>query len=153
MHVLRLRQSAEGEHRYKVLLELETDGLRSTDERSFTFEFSDRDQEDLRWYLEDYLQYPLDPAPKIAERIEKRMDEIGNELFGKVLEGTSVWAEMRNERSDTRVEVVTSVREATAIPWELMRDPASGFPLALQARAFVRAVNNASQRLAQCACC
>ena len=27
----------------------------------------------MRWYLEDYRIYPVDPAPKIAERIERRM--------------------------------------------------------------------------------
>jgi hypothetical protein len=40
-----------------------------------------QDQEDIRWYLEDYLQYPLEPAPKIAARIESRMAEPGAELF------------------------------------------------------------------------
>ncbi|MBZ5617833.1 MAG: CHAT domain-containing protein [Acidobacteriia bacterium] len=146
MPVLRLRQTTEGEHRYKVLLELEEGGVRREDTRSFTFELTPRDQEDLRWYLEDYLQYPLDPAPKIAKRIEERMDQIGNDLFHRVLEGTSVWGEVRNLRSDTRVEVVTEVKEATAIPWELLRDPEAGVPLALQVRAFVRATHNAVQR-------
>ncbi len=146
MHVLRLRQTAEGEHRYKVLLEVEDGGVRRKDTRSFAFELTPRDQEDLRWYLEDYLQYPLDPAPKIAKRIEERMEQIGNDLFVHVLKGSPVWAAVQDHRSDTRVEVVTGVAEATAIPWELLRDPEAGVPLALQVRAFVRGVNNAVQR-------
>src|ERR1022692_3588768 len=146
MPLLRLRQTTEGDHRYKVLLELEGGGVRREDTRSFTFELTPRDQEDLRWYLEDYLQYPLDPAPKIAKRIEERMDQIGSDLFRAVFEGTSVWGEVRNSRSDTRVEIVTGVKEATAIPWEMLRDPESGVPLALQVRAFVRAMHNAAQR-------
>src|ERR1017187_10467267 len=146
MPLLRLRQTTEGDHRYKVVLELEDDGVRREDTRSFTFELTPRDQEDLRWYLEDYLQYPLDPAPKIAKRIEERMEEIGDELFIHVLKGSPVWAAVQDHRSDTRVEVVTGVQEATAIPWELLRDPESGVPLALQVRAFVRATHNAVQR-------
>ena len=145
MYVLRLRQTTEGEHRYTVLLELERGDVRREDTRSIDFEFTPRDQEDLRWYIEDYLQYPLDPAPKIARRIEDRMDEIGNDLFHKVLAGTQIWAEVSDHRSDTRVEMVTGVKEAAAIPWELLRDPSAGMFLALQARAFVRATRNAAQ--------
>jgi hypothetical protein len=146
MPLLRLRQTTEGGNRFKVSLELEGVGVRREDTRSFTFELTARDQEDLRWYLEDYLQYPLDPAPKIARRIEERMEQIGNELFAVVLAGSQIWGEARNELSDTRVEVLTGVKEATAIPWELLRDSESGVPLALQVRAFVRATYNAVQR-------
>ena len=116
MPVLRLRQTAEGGDAYRVLLELEANGQRREDTRQFKFKLEAQDQEDLRWYLEDYLQYPLDPAPKIAARIEARMDEIGAELFGAVLAGTSVWGEARHDLAETRVEVVTGVQEATAIP-------------------------------------
>jgi tetratricopeptide (TPR) repeat protein len=146
MPVLRLRQTSEGGDAYRVLLELEANGQRREDTRQFKFKLEAQDQEDLRWYLEDYLQYPLEPAPKIAARIETRMDEIGAELFGAVLAGTSVWGEARDDLADTRVEVVTGVQEATAIPWELLRDPESGVPLALRARAFVRGIHNAAQR-------
>jgi tetratricopeptide (TPR) repeat protein len=146
MPVLRLRQTSEGGDAYRVLLELEANGQRREDTRQFKFKLEARDQEDLRWYLEDYLQYPLDPAPKIAARIEARMDQIGAELFGAVLAGTSVWDEARHDLAETRVEVVTGVQEATAIPWELLRDPDSGVALALRARAFVRGIHDAAQR-------
>ena len=146
MPVLRLRQTSEGGDAYRVLLELEADGQRREDTRQFTFKLEAQDQEDLRWYLEDYLQYPLDPAPKIAARIEARMDEIGAELFGAVLAGSPVWGEARNDLAETRIEVVTGVQEATAIPWELLRDPETGVRLALRARAFVRGIHNAAQR-------
>jgi tetratricopeptide (TPR) repeat protein len=146
MPVLRLRQTSEGGDVYRVLLELEADGRRRSDERRFTFKLEAQDQEDLRWYLEDYLQYPLDPAPKIAARIEARMDEIGSDLFRAVLELSPVWGEARHDLADTRVEIVTGVQEATAIPWELLRDPESGVPLALRARAFVRGIHSAVQR-------
>ncbi len=47
----------------------------------FDFEWSAQDQEDLRWYLEDYLTYPIDPAPQIATRIETRISKVGDDLF------------------------------------------------------------------------
>ena len=50
--------------------------------------------ERLRWYLEDYLEYPIDPAPKIAAQVEQRLVELGRDLFGQVFqvrEATRLW--------------------------------------------------------------
>jgi hypothetical protein len=71
--------------------------------RPFSFSLSAQDAEDIRWYLEDYLVYPLDPAPKIAERIEQRIREIGKDLFHQVLAGTDVWFKARERLEDMRV--------------------------------------------------
>ena len=60
---------------------------------------SEQDREDLRWYLEDHLQYPLDPAPKIAARIEGRIAEIGRDLFSRIFQSNDdardLWATAR----------------------------------------------------------
>jgi tetratricopeptide (TPR) repeat protein len=146
MTALRLRQSAEGENRYRVEVEFERDGLRRAAQSRFEFQLSPQDQEDMRWYLEDFLQYPMEPAPEIAARIERRMAEIGVELFREVLGSTPVWHEARHELSATRIEISTTVKDAAALPWELLRDPDADVPLALRARAFVRATHDAVQR-------
>jgi len=146
MPVLRLHQFAEGENRYRVSVEFENGGRRRSAGTRFEFEFSAQDQEDIRWYLEDFLQCPMDPAPAIAARIEQRMAEVGTELFRKVLGQTPIWHEARHELSGTRIEIATTVKDATALPWELMRDPVADVPLALRARAFVRATQDATQR-------
>src|SRR2546422_7287640 len=86
MLTLRLTQVAEGSDQHRVELALEGDGPRHTAVSHFKFSVSEQDREDVRWYLEDYLQYPLDPAPKIAERIEERMAEIGGELFQSIFQ-------------------------------------------------------------------
>ena len=140
---LRLTQHAAGEDRHRVEIALEGDGARRTAESIFPFLLSSQDEEDLRWYLEDYLQYPQEPAPVIARRIEGRLAEVGTELFRALFQGSDdardLWAEMRNRLSETRVEIVTGVAEASGIPWELLRDPKTDNPLALSARSFVRA--------------
>ena len=60
MLTLRLSQSPG-----RVEISLEGDGLpRQTAASEFSFTLSPQDQEDIRWYLEDFLQYPLDPAPR-----------------------------------------------------------------------------------------
>lgn len=56
---------------------LEGDGPRISDKRPFSFTLTAQDAEDIRWYLEDYRIYPVEPTPKIAKRIEQRMSEAG----------------------------------------------------------------------------
>jgi hypothetical protein len=143
MPLLRLRQFAEPDNRYRVTVELEREGSpRRRAESRFELQLTAQDQEDIRWYLEDFLQYPMDPAPAIAARIERRMVEIGVDLFTKVLGNTPVWHDL----SDTRIEIETTVKDATALPWELLRDPDADVPLALRARASVRSTHDSVQR-------
>lgn len=149
--ILRLTQNAESENQYRVEVAFEGDGLpRQIATARFEFKLTAQDQEDLRWYLEDFLQYPLDPAPKIAARIEQRMVEIGTTLFKDIFQSgddaRDLWAILRDRLDDTRVEIITEVREAAAIPWELIRDTKTDTALSLRAHAFVRAHSQAAQR-------
>jgi len=118
---LRLTQFTEDKDKYRIEIALEGGGLpRQTATSYFNFKLTDQDQEDIRWYLEDFLQYPHDPAPKIAARIEKRMAQIGTELFKALFQSgddaRDLWATLRTRLKDTRIEIITTVREATAIP-------------------------------------
>lgn len=141
---LRIEQKAEGEGRHRALISLEGDGARRTAESVFPFSLSPQDEEGLRWYLEDFLQYPQAPAPAIAQRIEGRMAEMGTELFKAVFQSSDdardLWAEMRNRLPQTRIEIITGVAEAATVPWELLRDPRTESHLALTAHSFVRAL-------------
>ena len=70
-----------------VDLALEVDGLlRQTATARFQFPVSPQDREDIRWYLEDYLQSPFQPGRQVAARIEGRIREIGQELFPVVFD-------------------------------------------------------------------
>jgi tetratricopeptide (TPR) repeat protein len=149
MPTLRLTQTAGGEDLHQVEIALEGDGLaRQVANATFPFRFSDDDQRDLRWYLEEYLQAPEEPNPKIAARVERRMAEIGADLFQAVFRGGALrlWARLQDRLEATRVEIVTGVAEATAIPWELLRDPDMDVALALRAASFVRAQPNPAKR-------
>jgi tetratricopeptide (TPR) repeat protein len=149
-YTLRLTQFTEDKDKYRIEIALEGGGLpRQTATSHYNFKLTDQDQENIRWYLEDFLQYPHDPAPKIAARIEKRMAQIGTELFKALFQSgddaRDLWATLRTPLNDTRIEIITTVREATAIPWELIRDPKTDVPLALRARSFVHAQPQAVQ--------
>ncbi len=71
--LLRLTLSTQGDA-HSVHLAFEGDGLvRQTANATFSFALTPQDDGDLRWYLEDYLEWPHDPAPQIAARIEAWM--------------------------------------------------------------------------------
>ncbi len=148
---LRITQSDGANDTYRVELEFEADKKpRQTAMATFELQIPEQDRENLRWYLEDFLQDPHAPTPTIAARVENRMVEIGADLFRKVFhfdeDTRDLWSRIRDNLRDTHVEVVTSVEGATAIPWELIRDPKTDTPLALRAAAFVRAHPNSAQQ-------
>ena len=152
MLTLRLTQPSEGPDQHRVEIALEGGSLpRQTAVSRFSFALSAQDREDLRWYLEDFLDYPpRDPLPTIAARIEQRMAAIGVELFNAIFQSNDdaavLWAKLRDKLNDTRVEIVAGVREATALPWELLRDPKTDVALALEAQSFVRASGQPARR-------
>jgi hypothetical protein len=152
---LRLTQSAgKGGDEYRVEIAYEGDDGRETATTDFHFDVTAQDREDVRWYMEDYLEHAADPAPTIAKRVEGRMAELGTDLFKALFQssddGHDLWATVRDRLTDTRVEVVTGVKEAASLPWELLRDPKTDRPFALRAQAFVRTVHNAAKRSRVC---
>ena len=148
MRTLRITQSAEhaGHSHVTLRLEIPNQPPKEPPAIDLKFDFTLQDQEDLRWYLEDYLQYPLEPAPTIAARIESRLAEIGQTLFTSLFHNSDdardLYAQLRDHLPDTRIEIITSVHEAASIPWELLRDPKTDSPLALHAHSFVRTLPN-----------
>jgi hypothetical protein len=151
MRTLRLTQSVAGANRYRVEAMLEGGGQpHKVATAEFGFTLTAQDREDVRWYLEDYLQHAADPAPQIAARIESRIVEMGVELYEALSRSNddahALWSALRTQLNDTRIEIVTGVRDADMLPWELLRDPGTDKALALHAGAFVRA----TQQLSQC---
>jgi len=138
---------AEGRHR--VDLDLTGDGAPRAATAELTFGLSPQDEEDLRWYLEDFLQYPQEPAPMIARRVEGRMSEVGTKLFEEVFQANNdtrkIWSRLEERLPETRIEIVTGVTEAATIPWELLREPTADAALALTAHSFVRAQPNTAR--------
>ena len=78
------------------------------------------------------------------------MTKIGEELFRDVFQATEdardLWAELRKSLDKTRVEVITDVRHAASIPWELLRDPKTGTAPAPRATAVGRAPATPAER-------
>jgi len=145
MPVLRIaQQRGDAPHRYRIEV-VATDipnfgTLQFSSE--ITFELTPQDGERIRWYLEDYLQFDEDPAPQIARGVEESMAAYGDKLFGSLFAGSApgiqLWTMIQPYLPATRVEITTGISEATAIPWELIRNPNNGKFLALSVASFVR---------------
>jgi tetratricopeptide (TPR) repeat protein len=97
--------------------------------------------ERIRWYLEDYAEFPADPAPVLAAAAEAQLAETGAELFRAVFtdpDAAGIWEQARDRLSEVRVEVDTDPSEGPGLAWELLRDSRRDAAVALGAGAFVR---------------
>ncbi|MER5832915.1 CHAT domain-containing protein [Streptomyces sp. NPDC002130] len=102
-------------------------------------EISPQDQEEIRWYLEDYREFPSDPAPVIAARCSQRLATLGEALFQALFDHSedarALWRRAGEQVGDLRVEVDSDLNDVVAVPFELLRIP-GGPALSLAARSF-----------------
>lgn len=77
---LKIEHHPSSPDRHRVELSIDDDsGTKVGGE--FDFSFTSTDQERLRWYWEDFLDYPIEPARDEVPEAERRIEEIGTELF------------------------------------------------------------------------
>ena len=99
------------------------------------------DGERIRWYLEEYAEFPADPAPVLAADAETLLAGAGVELFTRVFsdeDAAGIWERARDRLSEVRVEVDTDPGQGPGLAWELLRDPRRDQAVAVAAGAFVR---------------
>ena len=139
---LRITHSCVSPERHKVDLAL-IEGAGETSEASASFDFvlDSGDQEALRWYWEDYLEYAVESASDIAAEIEGKLKDIGQQLFQSTFPpggAQELWQKFQPQLGVGRVEVLTQAGEGSLIPWELLRDATTQQTLATAAHSFVR---------------
>lgn len=144
---LKIRQTPAGQGRHAIQLTLRRPGQPDlAGEATIAFSLSEHEHDELRWYMEDYLQRPGAVEQVVVEQVEAMMRARGEELYRLVmaanLDTQAIWFAVRGQLAELRVEINSGVAEAASIPWELMRDPASDSPIALRAQAFVRVQSN-----------
>ncbi len=92
------------------------------------------DRRELRWYLEEYLQFPYGAEESHARRVEDKMAEWGEALFSQVFpkvekdpDPRSFYQEaVREGQEQCELCVSSEDTEFLNIPWELVRDPTPG---------------------------
>lgn len=117
-------------------------------EATISFALTPKEREELRWYMEDYLQAATAVEDVQVRQIEDCMRRRGEELYNLVLAANAdtqaIWFAIREQLADLRIEITTEVAEAASMPWELMRDPQSDSAIALRVQSFVRVQSNPS---------
>jgi tetratricopeptide (TPR) repeat protein len=92
------------------------------------------DRRELRWYLEEYLQFPYGAEESHARRVEENMAQWGEVLFSQVFpkaeadpDPRSFYQEAVRAGFDQCELCISSENtEFLNIPWELIRDPTPG---------------------------
>ena len=106
---------------------------------------SNEDSEDIRWYFEDYLSFPDDPAPRIARRVEQTLRAVGERLFRSIFDNSpqrqAIWSDVNRQLAVTSIEIRGAAGVSETIPFELMRAPGDEMPLATTAYALTRATD------------
>lgn len=142
MDILRLIEKSvlvNGTYEFDVELEL-ADGQKKLANTPFQFQLSHQEEQDLKWYWEDYLDSPETAVEERVKRIERSIEDIGKRLFENVFVGEAwqLYSEISGNLGDVRIEVITGLESGVNIPWELLVDPKSQLTLALSCKFFVR---------------
>lgn len=149
MPLLRISDVPLGEGRRRVEVTWQDGSVRQVAVSSFAYQMGESEAEKIRWYLEDYSEFPADPAPRLAADAERILADMGAGLFSHVFSGmdaAGIWVQARAQLGHVRVEVDADPAEVPGLPWELLRDPGTDTALALGAGTFVRTHLQATAR-------
>src|SRR5260370_42258323 len=84
--------------------------------------------DDIRWYLEDFLEDGSRAAHVRASRVRDVVRQSGTDLFRAIFavsrETEELWALAARNLRDTRIEIEATDLETEHIPWEMLQDPA-----------------------------
>jgi tetratricopeptide (TPR) repeat protein len=99
--------------------------------------------EELRWYLEDYLRAPFGAYETRGHDVAAKLAPWGEAVFEAVFgpePARTVYQQMQGGQAGLHIVFRSPMAQLLALPWELMRDPALGHPLALNAVAMDRSL-------------
>jgi tetratricopeptide (TPR) repeat protein len=130
---------ANGPARSSAELRLTLDGMSALVPMP-RLEFTTWEQESVRWYLEDFREFPADPATALAAASRKHIERLGEELFRAVFLATSeaaaLWAAALPRLGELAVTIDADLAEVVPVPFEMLREPGLGTRPALDACSF-----------------
>jgi len=96
--------------------------------------FEPKEEQELEWYFEDWLRYPILEQVK-ANRAKESVRKYGEELFKQVfqqdIKAYVKYSELRNNLDQVQIEIESVTPEFHAIHWEALQDPGLPRPLAI----------------------
>jgi hypothetical protein len=152
-HTLRIIDRVAGNRHEITVSWRRLESARREASTTLTYLVDRDDEERIRWYLENYLEYPADPAPRIAAVAETRLSEIGRELFAntfKTQDMAAIWADVTSKSgglTSLRIEVDADPTDVPGIPWEILREPSTDRPAALAVKEFVRVHHQTARQI------
>ena len=100
-------------------------GLARSDPRPLRFSLADKAFEDVRWYLEEFMDLPDDGSRVRAERIEAELERWGRELFQEAFCGdapAAMLGELLAAPEPRQLTIASDNVDVLRLPWELMAD-------------------------------
>jgi hypothetical protein len=121
---VRFRPSADG--RFDLLLTDAAGNARGVT-GDFTPFLADDDYENLRWYLEEYMDLPDGGAVKRAEGIEQQLHQWGRRLYDALFaapENRALLEQLLASPEPRELTIATDQSALLRLPWELLADGA-----------------------------
>src|SRR5690242_8104837 len=92
---------------------------------------SSQEREDLRWYLEEYWQWPFEGFAERAKRVEALLPLVGKRLYDAVFSRQGARDLLQTCRldpsgSERQISILSGLPHVLSLPWELLHD-AQGF--------------------------
>ena len=99
----------------------------------FSDPLTENDHRELRWYLEEFLQFPYGAERNHAQEVEGKMEQWGAELFNRAFPKTDcdpdprrIYHEATGDLGECEISICSDNPDFLSIPWELLRDPTPG---------------------------
>jgi tetratricopeptide (TPR) repeat protein len=95
-----------------------------------------RERKDLRWYLEEYAEWPFDEFRERAKQIEQKLNIIGKQLYESTFSSIGAQKVLQAWRltpaKRKQISIVSGLPRALSLPWELLHDEAGFLVLRAQ---------------------
>jgi len=123
MPVITIREQQQTEAGFEAILSF--DG-RVNYPITITEPFSRQEEQQLEWYFEEWLVYPMLNTVK-AEQAADSVENYGQKLFKQVFQTNfdaySEYRQLRGKLKQVQIEIESQTPEFQALHWEAMRDP------------------------------
>jgi CHAT domain-containing protein len=86
-------------------------------------------QQDLRWYLEKFLELPVGAYPDVAERVQDNLQEWGKSCFEALFQKQAyLWFQeaRQNGLENLHLKISSNDPKVLAWPWEALNNPEGG---------------------------
>ena len=151
MNELRVLFAGTADTGYRAQL-ADARGRRLGVEVPFTPFLTEDEYEDLRWYLEEYMDLPDGGAVVRAQRIERELEQWGRKLYGTlftVTDNRDFLRELLAGPEPRQLTIATRDSALLRLPWELMSDEAGSLAQRLSVRRQLEEPEETTPRPAQ----